>query len=119
MTRKYFTCPHCHENSRIRTFAPDRVELEREKGERFSVRCAHCAQEVTRHVNEVKARANHLITYVVTAFCVLAWIMFFLYGLNLFILLAATSLVGLPMAVHRAVEKSAAVFNDYQLKETR
>jgi hypothetical protein len=27
MTRKYFTCPSCHENSYVKTFAPDRVAV--------------------------------------------------------------------------------------------
>lgn len=119
MTTKFFTCPSCKENARLRTFAPDRVELERERGLTFPVSCPHCHQEVVVHVDQVKARANHLVTYVVTAFCALVWFLIFLFGLylNIFILLAATSLIGLPVAVRKAVERMATTFNEYKLSD--
>lgn len=117
MTRKFFTCPSCHENSSIKTFAPDRVTLEREKGEKFSTTCSHCGEQSTIHVNKVKAEANHLMTYVVSAFCLIVFLFIIFSGLfmNIWILLAVTSLIGLPVAVRQAVEKAATTFNSYQL----
>ncbi|MFT7121500.1 MAG: transcription elongation factor Elf1 [Neolewinella sp.] len=121
MTLKYFTCPNCHESARIRTFAPDRVELEKEKGERFKANCSHCHQVVDLHVNEVRAKANHTMTFVVIALCTVLWIIIFLFGLyrNIFILLSCTSLIGLPFAVRQATEKQATTFNDYLIREIR
>lgn len=117
MTRKFFTCPNCQHQARLKTFAPDRVALERDRGERFRITCITCGQQATIHVNDVTAEANHWPTYAVIALCTVLWFFIFVSGLflNMFVLLMATSLIGLPFLVRKAVDKQATVFNDYQI----
>lgn len=117
MTRKYYNCPNCGKRARLKTFAPDRVALERDRGERFRVTCITCGQQATIHVNDVTADANHLPTYAVVALCTILWVLAFAFGLltNIFGLLMATSLIGLPVLVRKAVEKQTIVFNEYRL----
>ncbi|MEM9259346.1 MAG: hypothetical protein AAGA62_06830 [Bacteroidota bacterium] len=120
MIRKYYTCPACQAENRLRTFAPDRVSLEREQGEYFTANCRYCGASEAVHVDRVIARPNYLPAYLVSALCALLWIIIVLFGLykNLMILLACTSLIGLPFAVRSAIDKAVATFNDYKIGKT-
>lgn len=120
MTTKHTLCPHCASRPRVSTFAPDRVELERERGERFQVDCPYCGETFTTHVNKVVATPNHLPTKIVWAICISIWVVVFITGAwaNIFVLILLGGTFGLPVAAHKAVEKSARVFNDYQITET-
>jgi len=91
--------------------------LEREKGEVFSCTCGKCGQHSQVHVNQVKAKADHLMTYVVSAFCLLVFLFVIISGLytNIWILLAVMGLIGMPVAVRQAMEKAAESFNGYKL----
>ncbi len=57
------------------------------------------------------------MTYIVSAFCLLVFLFIIVSGLfmNIWILLAVTGMIGLPVAVRQAVEKAATTFNSYQL----
>lgn len=68
-------------------------------------------------MDQVKARPNYLPAYLVTAFCAFLWIIILLFGLykNLLILLASTSLIGLPFAVYKSIDKMTATFNEYKI----
>ena len=108
-TVKYYTCRSCHENSRVRTSATDRVELEREVGERFSVHCQHCGKPGSVHVNEVKAAPSRTVTGLGIAAGMAATALFWQLG---FIALASGAF---PVIVHTAQRKSADTFNGYKL----
>jgi len=120
MPRKYTTCPHCHENTRVRTFAPDRVELEKEKGERFMVKCNNCHETREVHVNQVRAKPNYLAANVVSVLISLIWIIIFISGAwaNMFVLLLASALIGLPFAFRHAADRVTASFNNYEVRPT-
>jgi|GEM_PF-6336705 transcription elongation factor Elf1 len=62
MTAKYFTCKSCHENTKVKSMATDRVEMERDLGETFLAECGHCHDRKTIHVNDVNAAPNKVIT---------------------------------------------------------
>ena len=108
-TVKYYTCRSCHENSRIRTYATDRVDLEREVGERFSSHCQHCGKAGSIHVNDVKAAPNRTVTGIGIAAGVVATVALWQVG---FIALASGAL---PVIVHTAQSRSADTFNGYKL----
>ena len=120
MPRKYTTCPHCHEKTRIRTFAPDRVELEKERGERFKIDCTYCQEAIDLHVNQVRAEPNYFAANIVSVLIGLIWLIIFLSGAwaNMFVLLLASALIGLPFAFRSAAERVTASFNDYQVRPT-
>lgn len=117
MTTKHFPCPSCRSVNRLRTFATDRVELERELGASFQKTCSHCSASVEVHVNDVRAKPIHLITYTVWGFLLLLVITALLLGLgqNIYGLFLLAGILGLPVMVHRAVEKAATTFNHYKL----
>jgi len=60
MTTKYYTCPKCHENTKVKYLATDRVDMERDLGETFVAEFAHCYERKTIHVDDVKAEPNKL-----------------------------------------------------------
>ncbi|WP_116125472.1 hypothetical protein [Lewinella sp. IMCC34183] len=109
MTRKYITCPNCHENTAFRTSATDRVDLERDRGEYFPVACRHCLRPRTAHVNDVNAAPHPAITAAGGAAGVAAIAALWQLG---FIAYAAGAL---PVIVYRAQVSAAATFNGYKL----
>ena len=117
MTSKHYRCPDCKETVRIRTFAPDRVALERERGERFSETCPSCGSNVSLHVNDVFARALSWPFYLVMGVCVLLVVVYLLFGLagNIYGLILLGGLFGLPTLARRAANRQAESFNAYQL----
>ncbi|MEM6769184.1 MAG: hypothetical protein AAF597_01255 [Bacteroidota bacterium] len=119
MITKHFTCPLCHSNNRLRTFAPDRVELEKERGETFTATCKHCSKPVSIHVNQVRAKPMKSITFVVSILLVALIVVAFLMGFmtNIYGLLLLSGVLGIPVMVNRAVIKSADTFNSYYLTE--
>lgn len=119
MVTKHFNCPDCHNINRLRTFAPDRVELEREKGIVFAANCSHCHQQVNVHVNKVRARPMNVITYVVWGLVFVILGLAFLMGMftNIYGLLQAAGIIGIPVLVQKAVHKQADTFNSYHLRE--
>ncbi len=91
------------------TYATDRVDLERERGESFAATCKHCLKPRAIHVNDVRAVPNRVIT-----------------GVGVFAGVAAVGLLwkmgfiawiagALPVLVYRAQVTSASAFNGYSL----
>ena len=112
-TTKYFTCPSCHDNSPVRTYATDRVELERELGENFATRCKHCHKPGSVHVNHVRAAPNRVVTGVGIAAGVIATAALWQIG---FIAFASGAL---PVIIYTAQNRSAETFNAYKLPERK
>ena len=112
-------CPHCFHRNRIRSFAPDRVTLERERGEEVSFVCSDCGNNATVHINKVEARPRTWPVTIVWLICGTLFAVVILTGAwaNIFVLLLLGGIFGLPFAAKNAVAKSARVFNDYRIKE--
>ena len=55
------SCEECKEEITIKSYAPTRPELEKDKGERFEVRCNQCRKRQKKHVNDVRAKPNQVI----------------------------------------------------------
>jgi hypothetical protein len=112
MTSKYFTCPKCHENTPFKSMATDRVELERDKGEKLRVACNHCYEQMTVHVNDIKAAPNKVIAGVGVAAGVAATAAFWHLGFVAWIAGA------LPVIVYGAQRKAADTFNSYSIRRS-
>lgn len=112
MTAKYFTCPSCHENTRFKTMATDRVELEKEAGEFISLQCDECYRQLRVHVNDIKAEPNKIITGVGAGAGVVATAALWQLG---FIAFAAGAL---PVIVYGAQLKAAETFNGYKIRRS-
>lgn len=113
MTSKYFTCKNCHENTKVKSMATDRVEMERDLGETFLVACSHCHDRKTIHVNDVNAEPNKIVTGVGAGMAVVLtaafWQLGFIAGLSF----------TLPVIVYAAQQKAAATFNGYKIRRTK
>lgn len=92
--------------------ATDRVELERDRGETFTVDCPHCLKKVNVHVNRVSARPNRIFTY--------GGILLGLGSIALFWGLGfiATLSAAIPILVHQAQRKAAHTFNAYMIRRS-
>lgn len=112
MTHKYFTCPECREDPRFKSMATDRVELEREKGERLRVACTHCYGQLTVHVNDIKAAPNKIITGLGVAAGVAATAALWHFGA------VAWASGALPVIIYIAQQKAAEAFNGYQIRRS-
>ncbi|TXF91177.1 hypothetical protein FUA23_02830 [Neolewinella aurantiaca] len=113
MTSKYFTCKNCHENTRVRSMATDRVEMERDLGETFLAACSNCHDRKTIHVNDVHAEPNRIITGVGGVVGVAATVA--LWQIGYVAVLSAT----LPVIIHAAQQKAATTFNGYKIRPTK
>lgn len=111
--KKYFVCKSCHESTYVPTAATDRVDLEREKGESFSARCAHCHKPGSVHVNHVLAKPNPVITAIGGVAGAVATVALWNVG---FIAFASGAL---PVIVYQAQSRSAQTFNSYKIRPTR
>ena len=110
MTTKYFYCPECNERNSLRSMANDRVELEKDRGETFSVNCDNCHARPTIHVNDVQAEPNKLITGGSGVLGLVCAGMFFQLGF-----IAALPLA-LPIVVYQAQARAASGFNRYKVR---
>lgn len=113
MTSKYYTCKACNENSKIKSMASDRVELERDMGETFRATCTHCHDSRTVHVNDVKAEPNKIVLAAGGLAGVVATVALWQVGFIAVISLA------LPGIVYGAQAKAASTFNGYKIKVTK
>ncbi|WP_116108084.1 hypothetical protein [Lewinella sp. IMCC34191] len=111
--KKYFVCKFCHESTYVATSATDRVDLERERGERFSANCAHCHKPGSIHVNQILAKPNPVITVIGGVAGLVATAALWNVG---FIAYAAGAL---PVIVYQAQAKSAQTFNSYKITPSR
>lgn len=113
MTNKFYFCPSCQERNKFSSLATDRVELEKDKGERIAVECAHCHARTNLNVNKIQAEPNNVITGasgVLGLICAGLFLnMGFIAGLPL----------ALPVVVHQAQARAASSFNRYKIKETK
>lgn len=113
MNKKFYYCPSCRERNDYASLATDRVELEKEKGERISMECVHCHARSQVHVNDISAEPNNLITGasgVLGLICAGLFLnMGFIAGLPL----------ALPVVVHQAQARAVSSFNRYKIKETK
>ncbi|OAV43996.1 hypothetical protein [Lewinella sp. 4G2] len=112
MNAPYFTCTNCHEDTRYKSYATDRVELEREDGTELRVTCSHCHESKTIHPNDISAAPNKVIPIVVGVIVAILMLVLFYMG---WILISAI-LIGAPFAVWAAQQKSAANFNGYRIR---
>lgn len=112
MTAKYFTCPSCHENTRYKTMATDRVELEKEEGEFISAQCEHCYQQLRVHVNDINAEPNKVILGVGVGAGVVATAALWQLGVIAWVSGA------LPVIVYGAQLKAAETFNGYKIRRS-
>lgn len=112
MTSKYYYCPSCQERNAFSSMASDRVELEREKGERIPVECEHCHSRTKLHVNQVRAEPNKIITGASAVAGVVGAVALWQVGF------IAAITVGLPVLVYQMQSRSASTFNSYKIKET-
>ena len=112
-TTKYYTCPSCHENTPVKTYATDRVDLERDLGETFASRCKHCHKPGSVHVNQVRALPNRMVTGLGVAAGVAATAALWKIG---FIAFASGAL---PVIIYTAQNRSADTFNAYKLPERK
>jgi hypothetical protein len=112
MTTKYFTCKNCHENTKVKSMATDRVEMERDLGETLLIECSHCHDRKTIHVNDVRAEPNKVITGVGAVVGAVATAALWQIG---FIAVVACTL---PVIVYGAQHKAAKTFNAYKIRPT-
>lgn len=102
-------CSSCKKAIKIKSSAPSRPELARDKGDEFYVNCQNCGVNKKTHVNDVFARPNKIYTliglgvsFVVTAF--------------LWNVLGAVGTIsfGIPFIVWRQQASATNAFNRYR-----
>lgn len=113
MTAKYFTCKSCHENTKVKSMATDRVEVERDLGETFLAECSHCHDRKIIHVNDVNAEPNKVITGIGVGIGVVATAV--LWQLSVIALASGA----LPIIIYGAQRKAADRFNAYKIRPTK
>ena len=57
-------CKNCRSEIELKYPVNDRAELARERGDKFSLKCAECSKENKYNVNEVKAKESKLIAMI-------------------------------------------------------
>ncbi len=57
-------CNSCKKDIRIKSSASTRPDLQMQKGDEFNVNCQNCGKMNIKHVNDIKAEPNHIITLI-------------------------------------------------------
>ncbi len=103
-------CIGCNENIKIKSFATNRPDLERDLGEKITVSCKKCHRKQTVHPNEVRAVENPFMTLFGLAMGILITVL--LWGMLGAI---GTISMGIPAMIFASETKAVKTFNSYRL----
>ncbi len=107
----YTYCKSCKAEIHIKSSAPDRAELEREKGLEFDVICKKCSNIEKKHVNDINAKPSRtLILAGVIIGIIVTVVLWGIYG-------AISTISGIiPLLFGLEQTKSSKLFNSYMLR---
>jgi hypothetical protein len=109
---KLFTnCIACQEQIAIKSYASTRSDLEQEKGASFRLNCNYCGKDQEKHVNDVRAKGNHLIIIVGIVLSVIVTILLW----NVFGAIGGVS-VGIPLLIWQQQNSTVNTFNSYLVR---
>lgn len=104
-------CNSCKQEIKVKSSAPTRSELSRDKGDEFYVNCQNCGVNIKKHVNDISAKPS--IVYALIALGVSAIVTFFLWNI---LGLVGTISIGIPFLAWRQQASSANAFNSFRIR---
>lgn len=102
------TCKSCKKDIKIRSYANDRSDLSKEKGDTFMVDCDECGHKQKIHVNDVRALMNRNLIYVGVVISIIVSII----GIQ-FLGIIGTITFAIPMIIWKQQQSSVHSFNSY------
>ena len=104
-------CTSCKADSKIKSQATTRPELQMEKGDDFVLNCKNCGKTEKKHINDVKAEIDNRLliggTIVGIIATIILWIYFGAIG---------TVSIGIPLLIWQLQMGSVKTFNAFMIK---
>lgn len=110
--KKEVICKNCKKSITVRSWANDRVELAREKGESFNLKCKSCGEVHEYNVNEVSANTNSLINSLlfIAVLAIMAVVGYYLFsnfwGKSFYMIFALPIAIAIPGMIYFTYVKS-------------
>ena len=110
--RKEVLCKKCNNRIRIKSWANDRVELAREKGDTFEVTCKKCHKTQKYSINEVSAYSSSFINAIllIAVFVLMAGTGYYLFsnywGISFYMIFALPLAIAIPGMIYFTYVKS-------------
>lgn len=110
--RKEVICKNCKKRITVSSWANDRVELGREKGETFDLECGNCKEVCKYSVNEVSASTNSLLNSVlfIITLAIMAIVGYYLFsnfwGKSFYMIFALPIAIAIPGMIFFTYAKS-------------
>jgi len=104
-------CSSCKTDSKIKSQATTRPELQMKKGDEFIFNCINCGKTEKKHINDVKAEIDNRLliggTIVGIIATIILWIYFGAIG---------TVSIGIPLLIWQLQMSSVKTFNAFMIK---
>lgn len=107
----YTHCKSCKKDIKIKSSASTRPDLQMEKGTEFNVNCQNCGNLEKKHVNDIKAEADHKIILIGVGVGILATIFLWIY----FGAIGTVSII-IPILFWQQQASTAKSFNSYRIR---
>jgi hypothetical protein len=110
--KKEVICKNCKKSITVRSWANDRVELAREKGEFFNLKCKSCGEVHEYNVNEVSANTSSLFNSLlfITVLVIMAILGYYLFnnfwGKSFYMIFALPIAIAIPGMIYFTYVKS-------------
>jgi len=110
--KKEVICKNCKKNITVRSWANDRVELAREKGELFKLKCKSCEEVNEYSVNEVSANTSSLFNSLlfIAVLVIMAIVGYYLFnnfwGKSFYMIFALPIAIAIPGMIYFTYMKS-------------
>jgi hypothetical protein len=110
--KKEVICKNCKKSITVRSWANDRVELAREKGEFFNLKCKSCGEVHEYNVNEVSANTSSLFNSLlfITVLVIMAILGYYLFnnfwGKPFYMIFALPIAIAIPGMIYFTYVKS-------------
>ena len=106
----YTYCKSCKAEIYIKSSAPSRAELEREKGLEFDINCENCGNLEKKHVNDIKAKPSRTAILIVIIIVIIVTVVLWKY----YGIIGTISGI-IPLLFWKEQMKSSKLFNSYML----
>ncbi len=110
--KKEVVCKSCKKNITVRSWANDRAELAREKGDFFKLKCKSCGKAYEYNVNEVSANTSSLINslFFVAVLVIMAVVGYYLFinfwGKSFYMVFSLPIAIAMPGMIYFTYVKS-------------
>ncbi|WP_417291080.1 hypothetical protein [Corallibacter sp.] len=104
-------CKSCKKDTRIKSNAATRPDLQMEKGDEFNVSCQNCEKVEKKHVNDVKAEPNNTIILIGVGIGIIATIILW----SLFGAIGTVSVI-IPLLFWYQQMDATKGFNSYMIR---